>query len=911
MGLTITATFEKQGIYFAGDTLECHIRFANVRSTQNNIDNNRTLMAERAQLQANSPPTLPAATQDAARTGTPSAGGVRSVPRKLTNQITFPASQAEAANEAAALSTLDSGLECTTSAGRRYSVMPGTRGSSLSRPPPMPKLPGRDSPVSSVRQASRASEREGYDGIATTQRRGGGLAVFPSLEGGLSDFSPQTEASRAFRGSSGAYDGRRAQQGDYSTAPTRRQPSASNGRDAGAMSPDTNGLNGRLSTSSAISTPTTAFTSWLSFGIKQGPNPPRKPAPSVLNESATSEAGSSGVLSNLWRNISGGSNPPSRPATRTGTMAEDDFDVERLAIGFAEVSGNLGLSLSYIKPDQLELLMAHRGTNYGIGRSARDSPVGGGLGGREPAAHAASGTSTRSQRSLPLLISSPTVLFSELAMTPGESQTFSLKIQLPKLLPPSFRGRAACISYDLVIIAKRSMLNPSSHVVRIPFRVLARVGHNGALETFAFDGPLHMPPSHSQLTFQESTAVATPRNTSPSLATDAGELLQTGSNDTVNRTAKVACEQLAESGFLRSLLCSVDVDMALDAQSVPSIEFSARSGYAAPEGDGVEEGMSMLNIQAVCRKRAPVSFSLSQDGCTVASVWLPKRTYQLGDLVSGKIDLHNSSISVYQVSIWLESVETVCDQFSNFSQSRVHELTRKVYAEHHEFCRDTRTLGFSLASLPAAAASFASAIVSNEWLLRIELIIGQPGLPNADMQLSAVSSFPPSRQQQQQQQLRSPIPFVPLSPRQHSAVPAASPTLAKPVLPAQANGSVGRANRLRSATVVGNVSHQLPLLHTVSPPVSISAAPARTSLSGPRTAAAELASIQTSPPLHMARPRQSAEHSMRTIRRRYDVVEHVPAQTLSCTVTVQMHPSLSKSLMSTQRDSFAVSLTKR
>ncbi|KAJ2019012.1 hypothetical protein IWW57_005162, partial [Coemansia sp. S610] len=62
MGLTITATFEKQGIYFAGDTLECHIRFANERSTQKNIDGGHT-------------PTMTVATRDGARPNAPRASG--------------------------------------------------------------------------------------------------------------------------------------------------------------------------------------------------------------------------------------------------------------------------------------------------------------------------------------------------------------------------------------------------------------------------------------------------------------------------------------------------------------------------------------------------------------------------------------------------------------------------------------------------------------------------------------------------------------------------------------------------------------------------------------------------------------------------------------------------------------------
>ncbi|KAJ2841955.1 Golgi membrane exchange factor (Ric1p-Rgp1p) subunit, partial [Coemansia erecta] len=137
------------------------------------------------------------------------------------------------------------------------------------------------------------------------------------------------------------------------------------------------------------------------------------------------------------------------------------------------------------------------------------------------------------------------------------------------------------------------------------------------------------------------------------------------------------------------------------------------------------------------------------DGHAVASVWLPKRVYQLGDMVSGRLDIHQGSASVYQVSIWLESVETVGSAFASYSQSRTEELTRRVYSEHHEFCRSTQTLGFSLAApQPAtAAASFNSSILTNVWQLRIELIIGTSDLAAAsDYVLSATTPFPPAKQ---------------------------------------------------------------------------------------------------------------------------------------------------------------------
>ncbi|KAJ1952780.1 Golgi membrane exchange factor (Ric1p-Rgp1p) subunit [Dipsacomyces acuminosporus] len=345
-------------------------------------------------------------------------------------------------------------------------------------------------------------------------------------------------------------------------------------------------------------------------------------------------------------------------------------------------------------------------------------------------------------------------------------------------------------------------------------------------------------------------------------------------------------------------------------------------------------------------------------------------------MVAGKIHFQLASIHVYQVSIWLESVEVVANKFSNYESGRTEELTRKVHAEHHEFCRDTKTIGFALASLPIAAASFASAIVSNSWQLRIELIISMPGSPACDLALSAATQFPPSRHslqrtpgatkhtplspislqhQQQRTGLLSPRRYTISSDRSggtrsgHS-VPAtpsaptpATPTPASPTVTAdgkfQANGWTPR---LRSPTVTGGNAHQLPSPHIVSRPSTFSyraagqqhthqpnklsppapldtaAAAAATSLgaksvpptAGPLSSVSE-AGNEHSFPQSPAVKLPSDYSSIRAMRKRYDILQSIPTQTLSCTVSIQMHPSLSAALPSRHKDAFKIDLTKR
>ncbi|KAJ2595872.1 Golgi membrane exchange factor (Ric1p-Rgp1p) subunit [Coemansia sp. RSA 1722] len=995
MGLTITATFEKQGIYFAGDTLECHIRFSNERSAQplaaavsnshNGISADKTLSQAVASLPymmttgAAASSTTPASLSTS---GFMSNGPSRIASRKTTGRILSPFSAANIIGASSRRSGTNDALFASIDS---YSEHSGT--------PPMPPLPndsrrysatanfrdGGSRLQNAVGRPSRASnsstDTKGIISRAQDRSETGihyqcvqpALAAFPSLDEKSAEYEEPVSPSRlhAPRSVRGSTAGGAAYKGDGSGAidrglsptPTKSQmrQQTRNGYDTG-LSIQLPGLGGgrqsRISTSSVLSTPTTSFSSWLPFGGKQqqqqqlGIFPSRKPTYNGTNDGAPSETGSSGLLSNLWRNLSGGSNPPSRPGTRAGTMTEDDLGIEKLAIGFAEASGSLALSTSYIKPEQMELLLMHKGTDYDVSKNRKqDPPIGGGLGGWVPGGSSGH-ASSRTQKSLPLLISSPTVLFSELSLAPGDSQTFSLTMRLPESLPPSFRGRSACITYDLVIVAKRSMLESSSYVARIPFRVLAHVGAAGTPRRFGFERPIRMSPNSSQLTFQESNLVSTPRNASPSLVVDSDELSQTSAdsidacctdaNRPLSDSLDKAYDQLAESSFLQSLLQSTETNI-LNPASNPRTSTTDLND-AASQSSELGADVSKANIQKVCRKRAPVSFSLSQADCTLASVWLPKRNFQLGDMLTGRVDILAGSIRVYQISIWLESIESVGSQFANYEQAQTEELTRKVFAEHHGFCRGNSTIGFSLATSPSAASSFESQLVSNVWQLRIELIISVQKGTGTDMVLSAATPFPPCTNQAKSPNLSISTSLLSSNsqnnrglgsdrPHETSSVLSLAPAPTSPVLSspppvmplfgsAQQSKSGLRSGRLRSSTVVGNSPYQLSHPRIVSRSAVTPVEPQEKNNDSIETSFSPLSGglsrhsfdYQRLPSAH----RSSMEHhNPQTVRRRFDVASQVQTQTLSCTVPIQMHPSLNRTHADGQKDSYTVDLTKR
>ncbi|KAJ1724782.1 Golgi membrane exchange factor (Ric1p-Rgp1p) subunit [Coemansia erecta] len=836
MGLTITATFERQGIYFAGETLECHIRFSNERSTQT-----QALSSAAASASAEG------------NVGSGSVGGGMAA-----------AAAAAASPPPAATATIAATL---AREGRRRST---------------------------AQQAAR-------------RHRGTvGLAAFPSLDEGSGDSGSAQRAARA---------------------------------------------------SSAVSTPTSSFSSWLPFGgrpqqqAQLGLQTARRPT-----HSTASEAGSSGLLGSLWRNLSGGGGGGG------GMLAEGDVGVERLAIGLAEAAGTMALSPAYIGREALEQLVRHRGTDFGPG-GARAAPVGGGLGGWVPGAGGQATGGGRAHKTLPLLAAAPAVLFSELALAPGDSQTFSLRIDLPAGLAPSFRGRAACIAYDVVVVAKRSMLDAGAHVARIPFRVLAAVPPGGATPAFALERPLRMPPGSVRLATQEgvgvgfglgsggdglSSAESLPLGRHSAGSDGAGDGSDGAGDDSDGARddsdgagddsdeaapADALYRRLARSPFLQALLRDTGLDTPASAQNA-STTTSATTGASVPAlelGGGAGGGSSQANILAACRRRAPVAFSLSQGAQTPASVWLPRRTYQLGDMVCGRIDIHGGGSGaprVYHISLWLEAREAVGRRFANYGAAQTEELTRRVVAEHHGFCRANRSLGFSLPTPPAAAPSFDSPLVANVWQLRIELITGAAAAHAApDLALSAATPFPPAPPPPPSS-LASVLPpsivtahlgrrrststststgsgssreHVPAADGEAASVLSLSPPPLSPVLspppitplfgsPASAPP---RAGRMRSSTVVGNAAATTAAAAAAAPPLPSPAA-GRHSLDSQRLPAAA---------------RASADHGPRTIRRRYDVAAEVLTQTLSCTVPIQMHPSLASAVRDANKDSYTIDLT--
>lgn len=122
----------------------------------------------------------------------------------------------------------------------------------------------------------------------------------------------------------------------------------------------------------------------------------------------------------------------------------------------------------------------------GLGWGSIGESLGGLLGSNELSSIKAT-QDIASMRSIPILSTPQSVLFVDLQLAPGESKSFTYRQRLPNSLPPTHKGRAMKILYNLTIGTQRSAKTTVHHHIRtvnIPFRVLT--GVNGK------DSVLHM-----------------------------------------------------------------------------------------------------------------------------------------------------------------------------------------------------------------------------------------------------------------------------------------------------------------------------------------------------------------------------------------------------------------------------------
>ncbi len=93
---------------------------------------------------------------------------------------------------------------------------------------------------------------------------------------------------------------------------------------------------------------------------------------------------------------------------------------------------------------------------------------------------------SKNAQCFPILSTPQSLLFTNLRLEPGESQSYTFSYRLPPGLPPTYKGKALKVSYNIILGIQRATQLAQQHIVRsvdFPFRVLPSI--NGMAKLFS------------------------------------------------------------------------------------------------------------------------------------------------------------------------------------------------------------------------------------------------------------------------------------------------------------------------------------------------------------------------------------------------------------------------------------------
>lgn len=400
-------------------------------------------------------------------------------------------------------------------------------------------------------------------------------------------------------------------------------------------------------------------------------------------------------------------------------------------MGYAQISGSFTVDGSLISQAPFEevkrkgVVGGQGGGVIGVERNKRDSgmlrgfgwgtlgeSLSGLLGGGELSSIKEM-QGTVSSKLIPLLSTPQSILFVDLKLSPGESRSYKYSFKLPKGLPPSHRGKAIKIVYNLVIGTQRAGGSKEQQVrtVEIPFRVLGSVNSHGELLGHDLMSPYIILRDQASVKGLDENSVE--RRSRLNGAGNGAKQINT-SQDGLNSFLSYVDELLDRPKQNSSMgLLSPTSDNHTRKTSIPEALTSAR--------EAIDMAIMRSNL-ATEQQQSANRFEIARDGRRIAILILARPSYRLGETVNAVVEFTDSQIPCYAIHASLETTEKVDPSIALRSDASIHRVTRKVHSSHSESTLFARRVMFTPTLPLHASPSFITSSISLEWKILIEFV---------------------------------------------------------------------------------------------------------------------------------------------------------------------------------------------
>ncbi|MCJ1313300.1 hypothetical protein MMC25_006977 [Agyrium rufum] len=402
---------------------------------------------------------------------------------------------------------------------------------------------------------------------------------------------------------------------------------------------------------------------------------------------------------------------------------------ETLMMGYVQLMGSFVLDASLVNVSPFEDVKRKGiiggqggGGVVGVEKSKRDSglfgslgwsnigeSIGGLIGTAEPSSIRQMKGAAKS-RSIPLLSTPQAILFIDLQIKPGESKGYRYSYFMPRGLPPSHKGRAMKVNYNLVIGTQRAQYNSSQqHLLRhveIPFRVLPCVHETGEILGHDLFHP-HIILRNQART--QSIPNAGIEGEGPTSGDSGMELL--------SYVYQLLDRPRANYGL--GLLSPTDERARIFSQDMlPRVS--------------VKEIIDRIILRgSAWSDIGPNKYHISRGGEAVGTILISRPAFRLGETIPITVDFTIANVPCHSVHVFLETFETVDPSIALRSSQSIRRATRKIYASQCEFAVCQYRAFFNPTIPLTATPSFYTSGLNLEWRLHFEFICTVSGIEDS------------------------------------------------------------------------------------------------------------------------------------------------------------------------------------
>lgn len=309
-------------------------------------------------------------------------------------------------------------------------------------------------------------------------------------------------------------------------------------------------------------------------------------------------------------------------------------------------------------------------------------------------------------KSIPLINTTQSILFVDLKLAPGESQSYKYSFSLPRGLPPSHKGRAMKVSYNLTVGIQRPGSGKERQIrsIDIPFRVFGSVNGRGEILGHDLMSPY--------IILRDTARTSSITITKPSKPT----------NSIIDvRDFLTYVDTLLDTTIPHGLLSPTSPPVSRRKSSIIDIEPKTQK-------DAVDLAILRSNhilTSPSSQNQLTNLFTIARSNRSVATLLLPRPAYKLGETIHLIISFADAALPTYSVQVALESSEKVDPAIAMRSATSVYRYTRRVHSYAAENCMFAKRLSFALSVPSGATPEFVTSGVSLEWRVRVEFATGR------------------------------------------------------------------------------------------------------------------------------------------------------------------------------------------